>query len=63
MSNSTHPVQNLIKLINPKVKPNIFATTVVELGINEFIDNDDKFGLFRQTEDPYQFMSIESQDT
>ena len=63
MSNSTHPIQNIIKLVNPTVKPNIFTTTEVDLGINEFIDNDDKFGLFSRTEDPYQFMSIERQDT
>ena len=62
MKNSTQPIQNLIKLIKPVIKLDLITSTRIELGINEFTDQDDKLGLFSQTVDPYEFMSIEEQD-
>ena len=62
MKNSTQPIQNLIKLIKPVINLNLITSTKIELGINEFTDQDDKLGLFSQTVDPYEFMSIEEQD-
>ena len=57
MSNFENPVSNVIKGYAPNEGVN--TQTVVYLGPNEFIANDDLLGLFHSNPDPYDFFSVQ----